>query len=165
MLAWAVLDTFDGPFVVAALGYVVGAVPGAIEDGMSSAAGHRLIAALVIAAVLYAASLILDPVGSALGTTASQRIGGQLQARLMNAVTAPAAVAHLEDQETLDRLASAEGSLTGFFPGNAPVTWVGSVANRLSGVFGCAVIAAYFWPRTSGGWACCCSSCGSRCAR
>jgi ATP-binding cassette, subfamily B, bacterial len=145
VLAWAVLDTFDGPFVVAALGYVVGAVPGAIEDGMSSAAGHRLIAALVIAALLYAASLILDPVGAALGTAASQRIGGQLQARLMNAVTAPATVAHLEDQETLDRLASAEGSLTGFFPGNAPVTWVGSVANRLSGVFGCAVIAAYFW--------------------
>jgi ATP-binding cassette subfamily B protein len=145
VLAWAVLDTFDGPFVVAALGYVVGAIPGAIEDGMSSAAGHRLIAALVIAALLYAASLILDPVGAALGTAASQRIGGRLQARLMNAVTAPATVAHLEDQETLNRLASAEGSLTGFFPGNAPVTWVGSVANRLSGVFGCAVIAAYFW--------------------
>jgi ATP-binding cassette subfamily B protein len=145
VLAWAALDIFDGPFVVASLGYVVGAIPGAIKDGMSSAAGDRLIAALVIAGLLYAASLILDPIGAALGTAASQRIGGRLQARLMNAVTAPATVAHLEDQETLDRLASAEGSLTGFFPGDAPVTWVGSVANRLSGVLGCAVIAAYFW--------------------
>ena len=78
-------------------------------------------------------------------TAASQRITGRLQARLLTAVTAPATVAHLEDTETLNRLASAEGSLTGFFPGNAPVTWVGSVAGRLSGVFGCAVIAAYFW--------------------
>jgi ATP-binding cassette subfamily B protein len=145
VLAWAALDIFDGPFVVASLGYVVGAIPGAIKDGMSSAAGDRLIAALVIAALLYATSLILDPIGAALSTAASQRIGGQLQARLMNAVTAPATVAHLEDQETLDRLASAEGSLTGFFPGDAPVTWVGSVANRLSGIVGCAVIAAYFW--------------------
>jgi ATP-binding cassette subfamily B protein len=145
VLAWAALDTFDGPLVVASLGYVVGAIPGAIEDGMSSAAGDRLIAALVIAALLYAASLILDPIGAALGTAASQRITGQLQARLLTAVTAPSTVAHLEDQETLNRLASAEGSLTGFFPGNAPVTWAGSVANRLSGVFGCAVIAAYFW--------------------
>ena len=145
VLAWAALDTFDGPLVVASLGYVVGAIPDAIKDGMSSAAGDRLIAALVIAALLYAASLILDPIGAALGTAASQRITGQLQARLLTAVTAPSTVAHLEDQETLDRLASAEGSLTGFFPGNAPVTWVGSVANRLSGVFGCAVIAAYFW--------------------
>ena len=145
VLAWAALDTFDGPLVVASLGYVVGAIPDAIRDGMSSAAGNRLIAALVIAALLYAASLILDPIGAALGTAASQRISGQLQARLLTAVTAPSTVAHLEDEETLNRLASAEGSLTGFFPGSAPVTWVGSVANRLSGVFGCAVIAAYFW--------------------
>jgi len=145
VLAWAALDVFDGPLVVGALGYVVGAVPGAIRSGMSSAAGHRLIAALIIAALLYAGSLILDPIGAALGTAASQRISGQLQARLLTAVTAPVGVAHLEDEETLNRLASAEGSLTGFFPGNAPVTWVGAVANRLSGVFGCAVIAAYFW--------------------
>ena len=145
VLAWAALDTFDGPFVVAALGYVVGAIPGAISGGMSSAAGNRLIVALVVAALLYAASLVLDPIGAALSTAASQRINGQLQARLLTAVTAPATVAHLEDQDTLNRLASAEGSLTGFFPGNAPVTWVGTVANRLSGVFGCAVIAAYFW--------------------
>jgi ATP-binding cassette subfamily B protein len=145
VLAWAVLDTFDGPFVVASLGYVVGAIPAAISGGMSSAAGDRLIAALVVAALLYAASLILDPIGAALSTAASQRITGQLQARLLTAVTAPATVAHLEDTETLNRLASAEGSLTGYFPGSAPVTWVGSVAGRLSGVFGCAVIAAYFW--------------------
>ncbi|HVT69883.1 MAG TPA: ATP-binding cassette domain-containing protein [Trebonia sp.] len=145
VLAWAAVDTLDRPLVVAALGYVVGAIPGAIAGGMSSAAGHRLVAALVAAALLYAASLTLDPVGGALGTAARQRIGGQLQARLLTAVTAPATVAHLEDQETLNRLASAEGTLTGYFPGDAPVTWVGSVAGRLSGVLGCAVIAAYFW--------------------
>jgi ATP-binding cassette, subfamily B, bacterial len=145
VLGWATLDVFDGPLVVAALGYVVGAIPPAIAGGMSSAAGHRLVAALVIAALLYAVSLILDPVGAALGTAASQRITGQLQARLLTAVTAPSGVAHLEDAETLNRLASAEGSLTGYFPGDAPVTWVGAVAGRLSGVFGCAVVAAYFW--------------------
>jgi ATP-binding cassette, subfamily B, bacterial len=145
VLAWAALDVFDGPLVVGALGYVVGAIPAAIVHGMSSASGHRLIAALGVAALLYAFSLVLDPIGAALGTAASQRITGQLQARLLTAVTAPVGVAHLEDEETLNRLASAEGSLTGYFPGNAPVTWVGAVADRLSGVFGCAVIAAYFW--------------------
>jgi len=145
VLAWAALDIIDGPFVVAALGYVVGAIPAAVEDGMSSRAGTRLIVALIVAALLYAGSLILDPVGAALSTAASQRVNGRVQARLLTAVTAPVTVAHLEDQDTLNRLASAEGSLTGFFPGDAPVTWVGSVAGRLSGVFGCAVIAAYFW--------------------
>jgi ATP-binding cassette subfamily B protein len=145
VLAWAAADAFDGPLVVGALGFVVGAIPGAVAGGMSSPAGHRLIAALVVAALLYTASLVLDPIGSALSTAARQRITGRLQARLLRAVTAPATVSHLEDTETLDRLASAEGSLTGFFPGDAPVTWVGSVASRLSGVLACAVISAYFW--------------------
>jgi ATP-binding cassette, subfamily B, bacterial len=145
VLAWAVADALDGPLVVGALGFVVGAIPGAISGGMSSRAGHRLIAALIVAALLYTASLVLDPIDAALSTAARQAITGRLQARLLRAVTAPATVAHLEDADTLNRLASAEGSLTGFFPGDAPVTWVGSVANRLSGVVGCAVIAAYFW--------------------
>jgi ATP-binding cassette, subfamily B, bacterial len=145
VLAWAALDAVDGPLVVGALGFVVGAIPGAVDDGMSSAAGHRLVAALVIAALLYAMSLVLDPVGGALSTAARQRITGQTQARLLAAVTAPVGVAHLEDAGTLDRLARAEGSLTGFFPGDAPVTWVGNIAGRVSGVVGCAVIAAYFW--------------------
>ena len=145
VIAWAAADAFDGPLVVGALGFVVGAIPGAVADGMSSAAGHRLIAALVVAALFYTASLVLDPIGNALSTAARQRITGQLQARLLRAVTAPATVSHLEDADTLNRLASAEGSLTGFFPGDAPVTWIGSVGNRVSGVFACAVIAAYFW--------------------
>jgi ATP-binding cassette subfamily B protein len=145
VLAWAAATALIGPLVIGALGFVVGAIPNAIADGMSSAAGHRLILALVVAGLLYAASLVLDPIGGALGTAAGQRITGQLQARLLRAVTAPSSTVHLEDQDTLDRLAAAEGSLTGFFPGNAPVTWVGAVANRVSGVLGCVVIAVFFW--------------------
>lgn len=82
MLAWALLDAIDGPLVVGALGYVVGAISNAVRDGMSSTAGHRLIAALIIAALVYGCSLILDPIGGALSTAARQRITGQLQARL-----------------------------------------------------------------------------------
>jgi ATP-binding cassette, subfamily B, bacterial len=145
VIAWAAADAIDGPLVIGALGVVVGAIPAAVAGGLSSTAGHRLIGALIIAALLYTASLVLDPIGGALSTVAHQRITDRLQARLLRAVTAPATIAHLEDQDTLNRLASAEGSLTGFFPGDAPVTWVGSVAGRLSGVIGCAVIAAYFW--------------------
>jgi len=145
VLAWAALDAVDGPLVVGALGFVVGAIPDAVRGGVSSPAGHRLIGALIIAALLYTMSLVLDPVGGALSTASRQRITGQLQARLLSAVNAPAGVAHLEDQETLDRLASAEGSLTGYFPGDAPVTWVGAVAGRLSGVIGCVWVAAYIW--------------------
>ena len=94
VLAWAAADAIDGPLVVVALGLVVGAIPAAVAGGMGSPAGHRLIAALIIAALLYTASLILDPIGGALGTVAHQRITDRLQARLLRAVTAPATIAH-----------------------------------------------------------------------
>ena len=142
---WVVAGGVIPPLVVASLGFVVGAIPAAVRGGISSAPGHRLIGLLAIAALIYAASLVTDPVGGALGTAARQRVTGGLQARLLHAVSAPVGIAHLEDQETLDRLARAEGSLTGFFPGDAPVTWAGLIASRLSGIIGCAVIAAYIW--------------------
>ncbi|MBO0819447.1 MAG: hypothetical protein J2P26_01200 [Nocardiopsaceae bacterium] len=88
VIAWMVAGALIPPLVIAALGYVVGAIPGAIAGGMGSAAGHRLIETLAVAAVVYAASLILTPVGGALGTAAKQKITGDVQARLLRAVTA-----------------------------------------------------------------------------
>jgi energy-coupling factor transporter ATP-binding protein EcfA2 len=141
MAAGAVFPTI----VVITLGLVVGAIPGTVEHGIGSAAGHRLITALVLAALVYGLSLIVDPVGNALGTAASARITGQVQERLLTAVAGPVGVSHLEDTAVLDRLARAEGSLTGFFPGDAPVTWAGSVSGRVSGVIGCLVVAVFQW--------------------
>ena len=145
VIAWMVAGALLPVAVVISLGLVVGAIPGTVAHGISSADGHRLIAALVLAALVYALSLIADPVGNALGTAASARITSQLQERLLTAVSAPVGVGHLEDTEVLDRLARAEGSLTGFFPGDAPVTWAGSLAGRISGVIGCLVLAIFQW--------------------
>jgi ATP-binding cassette subfamily B protein len=143
--AWTVAGALIPALVVTALGFVVGAIPRAVQDGIGSPSGHRLVAALVVAGLIYGVSLILDPVGGALGTAARQKITGKLQARLLTAVSTPATITHLEDQDTLDRLARAEGSLIGYFPGDAPVTWAGMLASRVSGIVGCAVIAAYLW--------------------
>jgi ATP-binding cassette, subfamily B, bacterial len=145
VIAWQVATAAFPALVVVALGLVVGSVPGAIRHGMSSADGHRLIAALAGAAIVYAVSLIVDPVGNALSTAASARITGQVQGRLLTAVAGPVGVGHLENTEVLDRLARAEGSLTGFFPGDAPVTWAGNIAARISGVIGCVAVAVFQW--------------------
>jgi ATP-binding cassette subfamily B protein len=48
--------------VVVALGDVVGDVPGAVVHGMGSPAGRTLIVALVLAAVAYGVSLVIEPV-------------------------------------------------------------------------------------------------------
>jgi ATP-binding cassette, subfamily B, bacterial len=145
VIGWVIATAVLPPLIVAALGFVVGAIPDSVAHGMGSAAGRHLIVTLVIAALIYAASLVADPVGGALGTAARQRVTSRLQARLLRAVSAPAGIVHLEDEETLNRLARAEGSLTGFFPGDAPVTWAGLLATRVSGVIGCVVIAGYVW--------------------
>ena len=145
VIAWQVATAAFPTLVVIALGLVIGGVPAAIEHGMASAAGRRLIAALVAAAIVYALSLVLDPAGNALGTAVSARITGQVQGRLLTAVAGPVGVGHLEDTEVLDRLARAEGSLTGFFPGDAPVTWAGNLASRISGVIGCLTVAVFQW--------------------
>ena len=141
---WVAASAVVPALVVVALGVMVGAVPGAVKHGLGSAQGHRLIVALVVAALIYGLSLVLDSVGTALGTAAKSRITAGLQRRLIDAVSAPIGVAHLEDTSVLDRLSRAEGSLTGYFPGDAPVTWAGIISSRLAGVVGCAVIAFEF---------------------
>jgi len=145
VVAWVAAGAVLPSLVIASLGYVVGAIPGAVRNGMNSPSGYQLITTLVVAGVIYGASLIVDPIGGALGTAAHQLITGQLQARLLRAVSGPPTIAHLEDRETIDRLSRAEGTLTGFFPGDAPVTWAGLVSTRLSGLVGCIVISAYIW--------------------
>lgn len=145
VLCWLVAGALLPALVVAALGVVVGEVPAAVTGGFGSPAGHRLVLALVVAAVSYALSLVNDPVGTALGTAAKSRITSDLQARLLASVSQPVGVAHLENAEVLDRLARAEGTLTGYFPGDAPITWTGVLASRISGIVGCVVVAGYAW--------------------
>lgn len=67
VLCWLVAGAVLPALVVAALGVVVGEVPAAVTDGFGSPAGHRLVLALVIAAVSYALSLVNDPVGKRVG--------------------------------------------------------------------------------------------------
>ena len=74
VIAWMVAGALFPVAVVIALGLVVAAVPGAVTHGLGSADGHRLIMALVLAAVVYAVSLVLNPVGSAIGIAAKARI-------------------------------------------------------------------------------------------
>jgi ATP-binding cassette subfamily B protein len=145
VIAWVVFTALAPAAVVASLGVVVGAVPAAINRGIASGPGTLLIVALVVAGAIYGFSLILDTIGSALGTAVKARITGRLQSRLLAAVSGPVGIEHLEDAAVLDRLSRAEGSLSGFFPGDAPVTWAGIIASRIAGFIGCVVIGIYCW--------------------
>jgi ATP-binding cassette, subfamily B, bacterial len=131
--------------VLIAAGHLVGSIPAASASGLGSAAGHRLVAALVITGALYAAALVLGPVQSSLSSVVKWRLVYRTEDRLIAAVSGPAGIAHLEDPGVLDDLALAQGQLTGQMPADAPMTLAMVVSNRVSGLFACLVLASWRW--------------------
>jgi ATP-binding cassette, subfamily B, bacterial len=124
---------------------VVGDIPASARDGMSSAAGHRLLAALAAAGAAYAAALLLGPAQSALSSVVKWRLIYRTQDRLMAAVGGPPGIGHLEDPKVLDDLELAQGQLVNPRPADAPMTLAVVISNRASGLFACAVLASWRW--------------------
>ena len=149
-LTWTV-----GAFVVAesvlpnltliAMGRATGRIPSAARDGLSSAAGHSLLIALAIAGVCYGLSLLRGPAEDALSSVVRARMVVALQRRLVAAVSAPAGIAHLEDADTLDRLANAQGQLMNAAPADAPMTIASQLGGWLSGTMACVVLSTFRW--------------------
>jgi len=131
--------------VLIAMGRVTGAIPGAVEHGLSSPAGNRLLTALAAAGALYALSLMRGPAEDALTAAATARVDALMQRRLVHAVCAPVGIEHLEDRRALDQLASARGELIGGQPAGAPIALVSQVGDRLTGVLACVVLATFRW--------------------
>ena len=131
--------------VLVALGLVIGDLPAAIRQGMSSAGGHRLELALAFTCVAYLANLLLGPYQDILTLVVRTRLNDDLQARLMAAVSEPTGVAHLEDPALLDKLAWATGELLNVQPSDAPVTLALVLGNMLTGIIACAVLGAFRW--------------------
>jgi len=131
--------------VLIAAGHLVGDIPAAARGGLSSPAGHHMIAALAVTGVAYAAALLLGPVQSALSSVVKWRLVYTTQDRLMAAVSGPAGIGHLENPKTLDDLALAQGQLVNQQTADAPMTLALVVSNRASGLLACAVLASWRW--------------------
>jgi ATP-binding cassette, subfamily B, bacterial len=131
--------------VLIAAGHLVGDIPAAARGGLSSQAGHHMIAALAVTGVAYAAALLLGPVQSALSSVVKWRLVYTTQDRLMAAVSGPAGIGHLESPNTLDDLALAQGQLVNQQTADAPMTLALVVSNRASGLLACAVLASWRW--------------------
>jgi len=131
--------------VLVAMGEVVGTVPAAARSGLSSPPGHRLELDLVLSVLAYAGTLLLGPAQTALSSAVKVRLTYAMQDRLLEAVTRPTGVGHLDDPQTLDGLELARGELTSYYPADAPTTLAVVVGARLSGLIACAVLGTYRW--------------------
>jgi ATP-binding cassette subfamily B protein len=128
-----------------AVGHATGEIPAAVHGGLGSAAGHRLEVALLVAGMVYALFLLRGPAESVLVAMVRARLLADMQRRLVAAMSAPVGISHLEDPEVLDRLASARGDLSTDQPADAPMTLLGRIGDRLSGLFACIVIGTFHW--------------------
>ena len=131
--------------MLVAAGRLVGDVPAAARDGLSSPAGDRLIGALAITGVAYAAALLLGPMQSALASVVKWRLVYNTQDRLIAAVSRPVGTGHLEDPAVLDDLSLAQGQLVNQWTADAPMTLALVVSNRASGLIACGVLASWRW--------------------
>jgi ATP-binding cassette subfamily B protein len=131
--------------VLVLMGRVVAAIPDAVAHGLASRGGHHLTASLAKAGVVYALSLLRGPAEDALTAAATARVDALMQRRLVRAVCAPIGIAHLEDRDTLERLASARGELLGGQPAGAPMALVSQLGDRLTGVLACVALMTFRW--------------------
>jgi ATP-binding cassette subfamily B protein len=131
--------------VLVAAGRLVGEIPGAAANGLSSPAGHRLMTALAITGAAYAAVLLLGPVQQALASVVKWRLVYRTQDRLVDAVSAPAGIAHLENPKVLNDLAMAQGQLVDQYTADAPMTLAQVMSNRMTGLIACGVLASFQW--------------------
>jgi ATP-binding cassette, subfamily B, bacterial len=131
--------------VLIAMGRTVGDIPAALTSGLGSPAGHRMLLRLGVAGALYAVSLLRGPAEDTLNAMVQGRMSVVSRRRLIEAVSAPAGIAHLEDPAVLDRLSSAQGELLNYEPSGAAMTLIGRAGDRLSGVLACAVLATFHW--------------------
>ncbi|GAB2861737.1 ABC transporter ATP-binding protein [Actinoallomurus bryophytorum] len=144
-LVFMIVEALLPNLVLIAMGRTVGDIPAALAPGLGSPAGHRMLLQLVVAGALYAVSLLRGPAEDALNAMVQGRMSVVSRRRLVEAVSAPAGIAHLEDPAVLDRLSSAQGELLNHEPSGAAMTLIGRAGDRLSGVLACAVLATFHW--------------------
>jgi len=131
--------------VLVLMGRVVAAIPGAVVHGLGSSDGHHLVIALAEAGAVYALSLLRGPLEDALTAAATARVEALMQGLLVQAVCAPVGIEHLEDQQVLSQLSSAQGELLGGQPAGAPMALISQLGDRLAGVLACVVLMTFSW--------------------
>jgi ATP-binding cassette subfamily B protein len=142
---WVVASALLPLALFVAMGWSVERIPAAASEGMDSASGRTLLVALAVTSVLLIASLVVGTVRGALGAVASTRLTFSLQHRLIDIVSAPAGIAHLEDPKVQDRLALAQGSLLGPSIGGGPGALADVLTLRLQGVLACVAVGFFRW--------------------
>lgn len=110
LFALTVLTAAALPITVAVVtGLLVGSIPAAVTGGLDSAAGRTTLTLLALVTALVITQRVVTPINEALARTLGRRVERYLRERVMAAVSRPAGIAHLEDEDILAQLRIARG--------------------------------------------------------
>src|SRR6267378_3878382 len=116
---------------------------GALVAALSS--GRDFGGPLALVAAVFVGQRVLDPIREELGAAVWRRINHAVGLRLMAAASAPPGLRELEDPAVLDKLAQAQGAITGFTPGQAAQEFAMSLVGRVQGFLSLAIVARTYW--------------------
>ncbi len=148
----ATLAAAVAPLVGAvAIGSVVGKAPDVVRDGFDSPAGTAAVHAAVVVGILFAVQWAAMALRTTAATTLAERVDFSLQRGLMDAVTAPVGIAHLEDPATVDLVNTGQDTFRAWLrPGRLAIGLSSLVSSRLLLAGACVLLAFYRWPLALG---------------
>ena len=147
LLAASIIVSTIVPLAITVVtGLLVGSIPAAVEDGLSSAAGNRAITLVAAAAVLIVAVRVVGPFQSALASAFARQVDRRLQERVMAAVSGPSGIGHLEDPAILDLMKNAQEVGTGGLrPSDAVRALASLLPNWLQALGSALILLGFHW--------------------
>ena len=125
-------------------GALIGTVPEAIAEGLSSPAGARFTNLVVMLGVALVGQQVVGPMREFATSILADRVTLNASEEVMTHSLAPAGVAHLEDPATLNAMQTARGvGNLGWGPGTAASALVTTVVRRLGAVGSVALLVKY----------------------
>jgi ATP-binding cassette, subfamily B, bacterial len=100
---------------------------------------------LAIIVLSFACQRVMDPLREVLCDVLWHRVDDHMAVRIMRAASAPPGLRELEDPTVLDRIAQAEGAVTGFTPGQAAQQLGLLLPQRIIGVVSLIIVARVYW--------------------
>lgn len=147
LLSGGVVLSAGLPVLIAIVtGLLVGAIPGAVEQGMDSVAAGRMREWLAMLAVLVVVDRMTAPLLRATASTLGRDVDRYLQEVVLRALARPRGIAHLEDATVLDEVRIVRGlGMSAHRPGQTVEALPEVLTEWLRALCSAAVLTAFHW--------------------
>lgn len=127
-------------------GQLVGAIPAAVEGGLASAGGRRMLTMTVIASAIFVLQQTLGPLSDAMERALARRTDAQIRHEVIDVFGGTPGLAHLEDPSLQDLAQAAKGVTASDVTPGLGVMGISVYVRRLL------TLAGTFWITLRYGW-------------